>query len=64
MSSEMGFFLKLIELAEMMKLTALIKDNGLDNFISAWKPFVDFLCDKYNWGYLLSVILCSEQKLG
>lgn len=47
--------MKLTELAEMVKLTGLIGDNGLDKFIRDWEPFVEFLWGtyiKYNNGLL------------
>lgn len=40
--------LKLTELANMAKLTGLIRDNGLYKFIRDWKSFVDFVHVKYN----------------
>lgn len=35
-----------MELAEKVKLTALIRDNNLINFIVAWRPLLDFLKGK------------------
>lgn len=34
---------KLMELVKIVKLTALIKEKSLTNFISTWKTLLDFL---------------------
>lgn len=39
---------QIFKLAEMVKLMALIRDNGVDSLIRDWKSFVDFLYAKYN----------------
>lgn len=36
---------KLMELAEMTKLTALIKEKKASNFISSWKPLLDIVLE-------------------
>lgn len=38
--------LKLMELAEMKKFTALIRDNKLIKFLEAWRTLLDFLQEK------------------
>ena len=37
------WMVKLMELAEMAKLTALIREKTLTNFMANWKPLLDFL---------------------
>lgn len=37
------WILKLTELAEIVKFTAFVRDNGLDKFIKDWKTLMEFL---------------------
>lgn len=37
---------KMIELAEMVKLTALIRKENVNNFVVTWKPFLGFLHER------------------
>lgn len=40
------WILKLMELTEMAKLTALLTDSSLTTFHVIWRPLLDFLQDK------------------
>lgn len=37
--------MKLMELAEMVKLTTLLKEKTLSSFVFMWKPILDFLLE-------------------
>ena len=37
------WMIKLMELAQMAKLTALIRENTVTGFVSIWKPLLDYL---------------------
>lgn len=39
------WMVKLVQLAEMMKLTTLIKEKSLPNFVFTGKPILDFLLE-------------------
>lgn len=39
------WMVKLVEPAEMMKLTTLIKEKSLSNFVFTWKLILDFLLE-------------------
>lgn len=48
------WMLKMIEYAEMAKITSSIKDKTLLSFISIWKPFIDSLKEKKGGGELMT----------